>query len=182
MLLFVLHINNTTYAFLTAHQLDAGFTDIARALTSTVLVTQVREPPDISEADGVANAREEELHFASPVAADILRVAVQFSQLLGVNLQSDFILKHVIGYALINCLEIFEIIISTVAAITNTNKQKINICSVDIVSTKYIGTKILNINIMDVIAKNIGRMTIQCHAMLFADDVLLCEYIRDAVD
>ena len=35
-------------------------------LTSTILVAQVREPPDVSQSDGVTNTREDELELAAP--------------------------------------------------------------------------------------------------------------------
>ena len=37
--------------------------------TSTVLEAEVGEPPDVAEADGVAEAREEEVALIVPVAA-----------------------------------------------------------------------------------------------------------------
>ena len=35
-------------------------------LTSTILVAQVREPPHVSQSDGVTNTREDELKLAAP--------------------------------------------------------------------------------------------------------------------
>lgn len=67
--------------------------------TSAVLVAQIREAPDIAEADRVANTREEELEFASPVTPGVFRVAVQLGKLLGVHLKPDIILKRTSGQA-----------------------------------------------------------------------------------
>ena len=39
---------------------------IYTVLTSTILVTQIREPPDISKSHSKSNATEHELHFAAP--------------------------------------------------------------------------------------------------------------------
>ena len=44
--------------------------------TSTILVTQIGEPPDVAEADRIRQAREDELELAAPAAAGVAVTAV----------------------------------------------------------------------------------------------------------
>lgn len=45
-------------------------------LTSTTLVTQVREPPDVTQAHGIADAGENEVQFSSPASSLPLRLSL----------------------------------------------------------------------------------------------------------
>ena len=69
--------------------------------TSTVLVTEIGEPPDVTEADRIRQAREDELELAAPAAAGVaaavrgdLRRRRQVGVRNGVRLRGATILKN----------------------------------------------------------------------------------------
>ena len=74
-------------------------------LASTILITQIREPPDISEANRHRNTGEQEVEFVSPLSSLVLCIIindVDLRELVGVtNFELDeVVVLLILGHGL----------------------------------------------------------------------------------